>query len=226
MKKLFLIYILFSFLTISTAQNKVKKINVMDYGIVANTKENVTAKVNKLIEGLGSEPVQIVFPKGRYEFYPDKAYFKEYYESNTYDATRKLALLIKNKKNISIDAQQSDFVYHEHMQPFTLDNAENITIKNVNIDWDVPLTSEGEVIEADSKHILMRIDITQSPYKVHEKGLTFVGENANENWQLADGSWLIEYDKNHIIPANTGDNGCVNGDLKNVKYSEENQALY
>ena len=221
MKKLLSIYILFSFLTISTAQNKVRKINVKDYGITANTKENLTDKVNKLIEGLGNEAVQIVFPKGRYDFYPDKAYYSVYYESNTYDAdARKLAVLIKNKKNITIDAQQSDFVYHEHIQPFTVDNSENITIKNVNIDWDVPLTSEGEIIEADAKHILMKIDIAQSPYKIHERGLTFVGENAKENWALSDGSALIEFDKKHIIPANTGDNGCVKGDLKNVKYSE------
>lgn len=221
MHKLFLTYALFSIITICTAQNKVKKINVKDHGITAGTKENLTSKVNKLIEGLGSEPVEIIFPKGRYDFYPDANYYRTYYESNTYDAAvRKLAIFIKDKKNITINAQQSDFVYHEHIQPFTLDNAENITIKNVNIDWDVPLTSEAEVIESDENHIVMKIDIMQSPYKIHEKGLTFVGENANENWALSGGSWLIEFDKNHIIPANTGDNGCVKGDLKNVKYSE------
>lgn len=226
MQKLFLTYGLFSVLTICIAQNKGKKINVNDYGIVANTKENLTVKVNKMIESLGNEDVQIVFPKGRYDFYPDAAYYRTYYESNTYDAdTRKLAVLIKNKKNITIDAKQSDFVYHGHIQPFTLDNTENITIKNVNIDWDVPLTTEAEVIEADSKHILIKIDIAQSPYRIHEKGLVFVGENANENWALSDGSWLIEFDKKHIIPANTGDNGCVKGDLKNVKYSEVKSGL-
>ncbi|SHL91859.1 alpha-1,3-galactosidase-related protein [Flavobacterium saccharophilum] len=226
MQKLFITYILFSVLTFCAAQEKVKRINVKDYGILANTKENLTAKVNQLIEGIGNESVQIIFPKGRYDFYPDSKYYRTYYESNTYDAdSRKLAILIKDKKNIIIDAQQSDFVYHGHIQPFTLDNAENISIKNVNIDWDVPLTSESEVIEADEKHILMKIDIAQSPYKIHEKGLTFIGENANENWALSDGSWLIEFDKNHIIPANTGDNGCVKGDLKNVKYSEVKPGL-
>lgn len=226
MKKLFLTVSLFSILTICFAQKKVRILNVKDYGIVANTKENLTAKVNQLIEGLGNETVQIVFPKGRYDFYPDSNYYKVYYESNTYDAdTRKLAVLIKNKKNITIDAQQSDFVYHKHIQPFTLDNAENITIKNVNIDWDVTLTSEAEIIEADSNHILMKIDIAQSPYKIHEKGLTFTGENAKENWALSDGSWLIEFNKKHIIPANTGDNGCVKGELKNVKYSEVKPGL-
>ena len=174
MHKLFLTYALFSIITICTAQNKVKKINVKDYGITAGTKENLTSKVNKLIEGLGSEPVEIIFPKGRYDFYPDANYYRTYYESNTYDAAvRKLAILIKDKKNITINAQQSDFVYHEHIQPFTLDNAENITIKNVNIDWDVPLTSEAEVIESDENHIVMKIDIMQSPYKIHEKGLSF-----------------------------------------------------
>ena len=94
MQKLFLTYALLSIFTVCNAQNKVKKINVKDYGIVANTKENLTTKVNQLIEGLGNESVQIIFPKGRYDFYPDAKYYKTYYESNTYDAdVRKLGII-------------------------------------------------------------------------------------------------------------------------------------
>jgi hypothetical protein len=170
--------------------------------------------------------VEIVFPKGRYDFYPDSNYLRNYYETNTYDVNpKRLAILLDKKKNITIDAGGSDFVFHDHIQPFTLDNSENITIKNVNIDWDFPLTADAEVIEADSVHILVRIDTCQFPFIVHEKGLTFLGENWEAGWKLSGGSWLIEIGKDHIIPANTGDNGCVRGDLKNVIYSEVERGL-
>jgi hypothetical protein len=204
-----------------SSEKNVKRINVADFGIVANTKECITFAINQLIESLSDEPVKIVFPKGRYDFYPDSNYYKSYFETNTYDVNpKRLAIILKQKKNITIDAQGSDFIYHGHIQPFTLDHSENITIKNVNIDWDIPLTAESEVIEADSSHILIKIDTIQFPYSVHEKGLTFIGEDWKEEWRLSDGSWLIEYNKKHIIPAHTGGHGCVNGDLKNVKYSE------
>jgi len=202
-------------------EEKIKKIYVSDHGIAANTRNSITAKINQLIEGLDDEPVEIVFPKGRYDFYPDSNYLRPYFETNTYDVNpKRLAILLANKKNITLDAQGSDFIYHDHIQPFTLDNSENITIKNVNIDWDIPLTAESEVIEADSTHLLIKIDITQFPYTVNEKGLTFVGENWEAGWKLSGGSWLIEYNKEHIIPANTGAHGCVNGDLEDVSYME------
>lgn len=199
----------------------IRKINVSDLGIVANSKQNTTVLINRLISELDDRETTIVFPKGRYDFYPDSAYLRPYYETNTYDVNpKRLAILLEKKKRITIDGQGSDFVYHGHIQPFTLDHSEDITIKNVNIDWDHPLTAEAEVLEADSNHILIKIDTTQFPYTVHEKGLAFASDDWEEGWKLSGGSWLIEYNKDHIIPAHTGDHGCVKGDLENVKYSE------
>jgi hypothetical protein len=201
-------------------EQKVRVINVKDFGIEANTYESITGKINKLTETLGEEPTLIVFPKGRYDFWPDSNYFKPYYETNTYDVNpKRLAIFLENKKNITIDAQESDFIYHDHIQPFTLDNSENITIKNVNIDWEKPLTAEAEVLEADAKHIKVKIDTFQFPYKVHDKGLTFKAEGWEADWKLTSASWLIEMNReDHIIPANTGDSGCVRGNLDAVKY--------
>ncbi len=221
MKTIFLSITIAFIFTACKQEVRIKKIDVSDYGIVANTKQNTTAKINELIESLNDEPVIITFPKGRYDFYPDSNYFRPYFETNTYDVNpKRLAILIDKKKNITIDARGSDFIYHGHIQPFTLDNTENISIRNVNIDWDKPLTAESEVIEADSVHILIKIDTAQFPYTVHEKGLTFAAEDWKAEWKLSGGSYLIEFNEEHIIPAYTGDHGCVNGDLKNVHYTE------
>ncbi|RUA10267.1 MAG: alpha-1,3-galactosidase B [Flavobacteriia bacterium] len=196
-------------------------IDVSQRGILPDTGENITVQINRLIEGLNDEPVTIRFPKGRYDFYPDSAYMKVYFETNTYDVNpKKLAVFIDHKKNITIDAQGSDFIYHAHIQPFTLDHSENIRIKNVNIDWDKPLTAECEVLEADAKHLLVSLDTFQFPHTVYPQGIEFAAEGWKARWRLSSGSNLIEFDKNHIIPSHTGDHGCVNGDLKNVKYSE------
>jgi len=198
---------------------KVKVINVKDFGVEANTGTNSTAGINKIIEGLDGETVEILFPKGRYDFYPDSNYLKPYFETNTYDVNpKRLAIYLEKKKNITIDAQGSDFVYHGHIQPFTLDNSENITIKNVNIDWDKPLTAEAKVLEADANHIRVSIDTFQFPYQVVDKGIRFKAEKWEANWALSDGSWLIEINENHIIPVCTGDSGCVRGNLPEVKY--------
>ncbi|MCK5371308.1 MAG: hypothetical protein KAQ62_22260, partial [Cyclobacteriaceae bacterium] len=192
MKKVYVSILIATLFISCTPEKTSKEIDVSDYGIVTNTKQSITASINKLIEGLNDDPVTIIFPKGRYDFYPDSSYFKTYFETNTYDVNpKRLAILLEKKKNITIDAQGSDFIYHGHIQPFTLDNSENITLKNINIDWDNPLTSESEVIEADSKHILIKIDATQFPYTVQEKGLTFAADDWEAKWRLSSGSNLI-----------------------------------
>jgi hypothetical protein len=222
MKRIFFPITLITLLLACGQEPRIQRVNVADFGILANSGESITGKINELIDSLGDEDAMVVFPEGRYDFYPDSNYLKTYHETNTYDVNpKRLAVFIEKKKNITIDGQGSSFIFHGHMQPFTLDNSEGITIKNVNIDWDRPLTAESEVLEADSKHILIKIDTTQFPYRIHEKGLTFTPEEGlEEEWRLTGGSWLIEFTQEHIIPAHTGDQGCVRGDLKNVGYRE------
>jgi len=220
MKNIIVIIAFLFFLLSCKQESSIRIIDVSEYGIHANTKENTVAKINELIERLSDEPAIIVFPKGRYDFYPDSNYLKDYYESNTYDINpKRLAIFLHHKKNITIDAQGSDFIYHDHIQPITIDQCENITIKNLNIDWENPLTAEAEVLEADSTHILVSIDSLQFPHHVHDKGITLAADSWEAEWRLSGGSWLIEIDQNHIIPPHTGDHGCVNGNLQEVRYS-------
>ena len=226
MKKLLTLVLIVGLFVSCAEKSKVLEISVVDYGISPNTKQNITPDINKLIESLYDDPVRIIFPKGRYDFYPDDNYFRPYYETNTFDINpKRLAILLENKKNITIDAKGSDFIYHGHIQPFTLDNCENIRIENLNIDWDQPLTAESKILEADSKHILIQIDTQQFPYAVDDEGLTFAADDWTARWKLSGGSNLIEFNKDHIIPAFTGDHGTVRGDFKNVKYTDAGPGL-
>lgn len=194
-------------------------IRVEEHGIVPGTGANSTAAINRLLEKTEG-PAILKFPKGRYDFYPDSAWFRDYFESNTYDVNpKRLAILLDKKKDVIIDGQGSDFVYHGHIQPFTLDGCERVEVRNVSIDWDRPLTAEAEVLQADTGLIVLRIDTVQFPFRVHEKGVTFVGEGWEAGWRLSGGSWLIEFNRDHIIPPFTGDHGCVNGKLEEVVYS-------
>jgi len=119
----------------SQNQDNVRVINVNDYGIVAETGQSITGKINHLIDQITEVPTIVYFPKGRYDFYPDSGYLKEYHETNTYDINPKKLAVFINNKNITIDGGGSLFVFHGHMQPFTVDHSENITLKNINIGW-------------------------------------------------------------------------------------------
>ena len=187
----------------------------------------MTSKMNRLIESLpDGTTIQLVFEDGRYDFYPDSNYFKPYFETNTYDVNpKRLGIFVSGKKDIIFEGNGAEFVFHGHIQPITLERSENVTIRNMSIDWDVPLTAEAKVVAADNLHVQLEIDPEQFPYRVENNQLVFFGDDWEEGWRVSGGSWLIEFTPDHIIPAATGDFGCFNGALDEVQYREVKPGL-
>ena len=124
-------------------------VNVSEFGLKPGTRENAVLLARKALETCRtkSNPV-LLFPRGRYDFWPQYAAEKIYYESNT-DVIpfRRCAILIENINGLTVECDGSEFIFHDLIQPFTVDRSSNITIRNVSIDWDVPLTAQAEIIE-------------------------------------------------------------------------------
>lgn len=137
-KKLFLLSIV-SMLLISC----VSKPSVLTFGAKPNTKEDSSPAAIKLIEQLKARTetshIAVTFPKGEYHFYPDSAFSREYYISN-HDQTnpKSVAFALENLRNVTIDGQGSEFIFHGRMIPFSILNSQNITLKNFSIDFEIP----------------------------------------------------------------------------------------
>lgn len=177
-------------------------IRITDFGIKANSRINAVPAVQAALKACKEKgkPV-LVFPKGRYDFWPQHAIQKVYHESNTTDNNPKtLGILLEQLSNVVIDGEGSSFIYHGTMQPFTIDKCNNICVKNITIDWEFPLTGQGEVIDTTGKYIDVKIDESQYPFEIENGKLVFVGEG----WK--SGIWIImEYDSGtHIIAPQTG----------------------
>lgn len=154
-----------------------ERLSVSDYGLKPDTRENAIPYLKKLLEDCnGKTDVTIVFPKGRYDFYPQYNDVANYYESNTYDVMPKyLAILLKDMQGVTLDGDNSELIMHGRIQPITVDNSQGVTIKNLSIDWDIPLTAQGEVVASGADYFDLRI-ADESPYLIEDGRLVFVGE--------------------------------------------------
>ena len=145
--------------------------------------------------------VRVVFPRGRYDFFPDSCERRKYFESNTYVTDHRIcAIVMEGMENVTIDGQGSEFIFHGPMQPVTVDHCRNIRLKDFSIDWDVPLTSQAQVVAATDKYIDIRI-AEESPYVIRGGKIIFTGEGWESGW------WgTIEFAKDsHLIPEGSGD---------------------
>lgn len=179
-------------------------ISVADFGLEPNSRLNAVPYVQKALQACSTHPeATLVFPEGRYDFWADHAIEREYFETNTYDNNPKiLAVLLDKMKGLTIEGDGSLFVMHGRMQPFTLDHCKNITLRNFTVDWDIPLTAQGVVLQKDKDYMEVEIDTRQYPYVVERNRLFFVGEGwKSECW----GIMQFEPDT-HLVCYNSGDN--------------------
>jgi len=153
MKKILLFVLLLPFCLLSCNE---KTYNLADYGLTANSGENVSPLMIKALEVIqkectGSKQIIITLPPGRYDFYPEGSAVREYYISN-HDQTnpKYVGLPFENMKNVVFDAQGAELIFHGRMLPVSLVHSENCTLKNFHIDFENPHISQIKVLKNDT----------------------------------------------------------------------------
>ena len=217
MNRRYISILLFLSLISGCSRNALFTIKIADFGLKPGTGENAIPAIIKALKECKKHSASVlIFEKGRYDFMIDSTHNRIYYESNTTnDSPKNLAILIEECNGLTLDGGNSEFVFHGAIQPISVDHSARITIKNVNIDWDIPLTAQAKIIATSPKNIDLEIDTKQFPYEINEGKLIFTGEN----WK-ARPTGFMEYEANtHRIASGTGDNGCIRGDWS--KFTEE-----
>ena len=123
-------------------------INVTDYGAEADSgKDNAEAIVKAVAAAKrasdAGESVTISFPKGRYDIYPDKIKARELYISNTVgtdqsNKMKKIGILLEDMKNVTVEGNDSLFMFHGKMTTFAAINCQNVTFQNFEVDFQTP----------------------------------------------------------------------------------------
>ena len=86
----------------------------------------------------------------------DSSFLNGFYCSNTAkkhenpDGTRYSALYLDGKKNITIEGNGATLLVHGKMTPLLFNNCENITIKNLTIDYACPTMAEFKVLSNEN----------------------------------------------------------------------------
>lgn len=175
-------------------------INIKDFTTGRGSGEDTSLAVFLALEECRKETDStLVFPKGIYHFYPDKAYEELYCISNHGIYTlKKCAFPIKKINSITIDGDGSDFIFHGSINPFVVDFSSNVTLKNFSIDWERPMITQGLVLKSEDNCIEVKIS-QEYPYRIENNKIIFIGEG----WeQRGENIWsLMEIDSKTNAPA-------------------------
>lgn len=135
-----------------------------------------------------TKATKLIFPKGRYEFFPEKAVEKYFFISNNDEGLKRIAFPIFNFANLEIDGQGSEFIFHGYTCPFIIENSQNINIKNLSINYVRTFHSEGNIVSTGDWGFDVTFD-EAFPYKIEDGLLKFNGDDNEYPY-----SNLLEFD--------------------------------
>lgn len=205
----------FLFVALSVSAQKVY--NVSDYGLRPDSKKNASPVVQKVIariqaECKDGEAVILRFEEGRYNFHEKGCAEREYYISN-HDQTnpKKVGLALEDMKNLTVDGQGAELIFHGRMLPVSLLRSENCTLKNLHIDFENPHISQVKVIENDPQKGIVFEPAQWVKYRVTKDGFF---ETFGDGWTMRHNYGIaFEGDTKHLVYS-TSDVYCP---IKGVK---------
>lgn len=138
------VLVLFSF----KKPDKEVVINAKDYGLTQG--EDAVPALRKALDAcIAQKATKLILPKGKYLCHPSKATEKYIRVSNNDNGMKRIIFPLEDLHNFEIDGQGSQLILHGQMMAFDVEDCENITIKNLSIDWNKPFYFQGEVIATD-----------------------------------------------------------------------------
>lgn len=188
-----------------------KVYEISAFGLKANSSKNASPVLQKALAKIKAEykegeKVILRFPEGRYEFHEKGAAVREYYISN-HDQTnpKKVGIALEDMKNLTLDGQGSEFVFHGRMLPVSLLRSENCLLKNFSIEFENPHIAQVKIVENDPQDGIV---FEPAPWVDYRIAKDSIFEAYGEGWTMRH-SWGIAFDGDtkHLV-YNTSDIGC------------------
>ncbi len=131
-----------------------------------------------------------------YHVRQDDSYeFEGYYCTNTAkqhenpNGLRRVALFLKNKKNVSIDGNGAKIIVHGKMTPFLFDECENITVRNLSVDYACPTMAEFRVVSENNGTYELKIN-PECLFRIEGDNLIWQGENGLDGKPYWEDSYI------------------------------------
>lgn len=210
LSKASLVILLLCTMTFAEAQNlKIYEMSV--FGLKPNTNKNASLVLQKVLQKIKAEykegdSIVIRFAEGHYNFYEKGAAIREYYISNhDQDNPKKVGIALEDMRNLTLDGNGAQFIFHGRMLPVSLLRSTNCSLKNFSIDFATPHIAQIKIVDSSPETGITFEPASWVNYRITKDS---VFETYGEGWTVRP-SWGVVFDgeTRHLV-YNTGDLGC------------------
>jgi len=146
---------------------------------------------------------RLVFPPGRYDFWPDQAEEKYLFISNNDEGLKRIAFMLSGVKDLEIDGGGAMFVFHGRMIPFLIEHSQDVSLKNLAFDFSRPFQSEGRVLAVTPGSVDVEFS-GEFPYVIRNGVLVFTDGQKTSGPQTTVKSGEVLYDYGSLLAFDPG----------------------
>ena len=129
-----------------------------------------------------SGPVRLEIAPGTYHCYPRKAYQKYCHITNHDNGLRSTPFPVIGMRDVEIAGDDVHLIFHGLMVPFLIEDSQNVTVRGISIDWELPLHCEVEVVSVHPELNAFDVWIPENqPYEIRGDELIFLREDYEFN---------------------------------------------
>ncbi len=216
MRRIFLCIVLVFLYMGATAE---RVIELKQWGIVPNTGEDISKRLNTVLEAIKSETksekdcIILKFERGRYDFHEQNAAKREYYISNhDQNNPKRVGICLEGWKNLSIEGGGAEFVFHGRMLPLALVESEDCELKNFSIDFAIPHITQVKILSNDGNGITFKA-AQWTNTRIGKSGLL---ESCGETWSNTPQTGIAFDQTSRHIVYRTSDLCCPTDGVRQI----------
>jgi hypothetical protein len=174
-------------------------INIDDFLSFKNEQDFTPVVVAALKSVKDQKDITVTFSKNTYEFWPDYAQKVFYIISNNSVGIKNVVFHIDGIDGVTIECNNSKFIFHGEISPFIINKSNNVLIKNLSIDYDRPFHTEGRIINSTNEYVDLYIDENMFPYRVQDGKIIFYSDYWESDTNID--ALVTEFDSKTKAPA-------------------------
>ncbi len=186
----------------NTDSSKATVISAADFGLIPDDGiDDTRALQSALSVCRNHHRATLKFEKGQYDFHPEFGKDIYFFISNNDEGLKRTIFSLNECRNLTIEGTDSSFMFHGCVNPFIVNNSEDITFKDFSIDFSRTFHSEGIILENNEEGMDVEI-LPDFPFTVHRGTLLFTG-HAKPEEKLTTVSKGEIYGSSHMLEFDT-----------------------
>lgn len=148
--------------------------------------DDATLAVQEALRACREHPGSVLhLGGGTLSFYKTYAFEKEYYISNNDYSKKSIVFPLIGMRDLTVDGEGADLLFHGPILPFVIDQSENVTLKNFTVDYPYPFFFQARITAVTDDFIDLTMDKTHFNASIENNAFRFTSPDG----------WVFRSDK-------------------------------